>query len=104
MQPPQPPPNRHPIWGSNGVSIRSTNPDCMQCGHLGVHQRFLGSCLYTLMYDFEFPPGVEMPADPNARIIRIGARLTHWQQILGLPKSVNQWGIHLFMVAGDFPS
>eukprot|EP00969_Alexandrium_andersonii_P079572 3508430-Alexandrium_andersonii.AAC.1 len=48
---PQPPPNQHPIWRAPGCSLFSITIDEMHTEDLGVVLEYLGSVLWTLVYD-----------------------------------------------------
>ena len=64
-------PSSHPIWTIPGVTLFSTTQDPMRCVDLGVTAHFVGSCLWTLVYDGRLPGNAE--ARMGALWIRIHA-------------------------------
>eukprot|EP00969_Alexandrium_andersonii_P127040 5614797-Alexandrium_andersonii.AAC.1 len=51
LSPPQARPSQHPIWDVFGLSRFSVSLDYMHTMHLGILQHWLGSVLWTFVYD-----------------------------------------------------
>ena len=54
IQHPQPRPNVFPVWGIIGISIFTLAIDLMHCGDLGILLHFIGTCIFTFVFEGPF--------------------------------------------------
>ena len=67
--PPQPAPNEHPIWRAPGASLFAVTIDEMHTEDVGVILEYIGSVLWTFVYDSE------LEGNPDARMRTIWGRI-----------------------------